>query len=81
MGWNKVVKKDSKIFNGLKDEFYLYFVHSYHVNCDEKYTIGSTHYGYNFPSAVNYENIYGIQPHPEKSHNDGLRILENFIKE
>ncbi|MCV6607104.1 MAG: imidazole glycerol phosphate synthase subunit HisH [Campylobacterales bacterium] len=80
MGWNKLVKKDSKIFSGLSNEIYLYFVHSYYVECEEKYVIGKTHYGYDFVSAVNHENIYGLQPHPEKSHDDGLKILKNFIE-
>ncbi|MCB4777092.1 MAG: imidazole glycerol phosphate synthase subunit HisH, partial [Sulfurovum sp.] len=43
-------------------------------------TIGKTYYGYEFVSAVNKENIYGIQPHPEKSHENGLKIIENFVK-
>lgn len=79
MGWNLTDTKESKIFDGLKNSFYLYYVHSYHGVCDEKYVIGSTHYGYDFVSAVNHENIYGLQPHPEKSHDDGLKILQNFI--
>jgi glutamine amidotransferase len=48
--------------------------------CDNQYTIGKTHYGYEFASAVQNKNIYGIQPHPEKSHNNGLKIIENFTK-
>jgi len=81
MGWNELfVKKQSPLFNGLEDEFYLYFVHSYHAICDEKYTIGETAYGYPFASAINKENIYGFQPHPEKSHDNGLKILKNFTE-
>ena len=81
MGWNEIfVKKQSLLFNGLEDEFYLYFVHSYHAICDEKYTIGETAYGYPFASAINKENIYGFQPHPEKSHDNGLKILKNFTE-
>lgn len=81
MGWNELkVKKTSPLFDGLKKRFYLYFVHSFHVKCDEKYTIGETNYGYNFTSAVQNENIFGFQPHPEKSHENGLKILENFAK-
>jgi glutamine amidotransferase len=50
------------------------------VNCvDEKDIIGRTNYGYEFTSAVACENVFGIQPHPEKSHENGLKILENFI--
>ncbi len=79
MGWNELfVQKDSALFKGLNKEFYLYFVHSYHAVCDDKYAIGKTYYGYEFTSAVNKENIYGFQPHPEKSHENGLKIIKNF---
>ncbi len=70
----------SELFDGLPDAFYLYFVHSYHAVCDDRYAIGKTYYGYAFVSAVQNGNIYGIQPHPEKSHNNGLKIIENFTK-
>ncbi len=70
----------TKLFEGLPSEFYLYFVHSYHAVCDDKYAIGKTHYGYEFVSAVQLDNIYGFQPHPEKSHDIGLKIIENFTK-
>jgi len=81
MGWNELfVKKDTAIFEGLAKEFYPYFVHSYHAVCDDAYAIGKTHYGYEFVSAVQNGNIYGIQPHPEKSHENGLKIIENFAK-
>ena len=80
MGWNELfTQKDDAIFNGLDREFYLYFVHSYHVVCDDKYALGKTKYGYEFVSAVKKDNIYGFQPHPEKSHNNGLKILKNFV--
>ena len=81
MGWNELfVQHNTPLFAGLKKDFYLYFVHSFHAECDDKYTIGKTHYGYQFVSAVQNDNIYGIQPHPEKSHENGLRIIENFAK-
>ncbi len=81
MGWNELfVQKDSPIFEELPKEFYLYFVHSYHALCDDEYAIGKTYYGYEFISAVQWENVYGFQPHPEKSHNYGLKIVENFTK-
>ena len=86
MGWNEMFQTvgtpphGCPLFAGLDDEFYLYFVHSYHAVCDDKYAIGKTHYGYEFVSAVNKNNIYGIQPHPEKSHEHGLKIIENFVK-
>jgi len=80
MGWNRMFAKEHPLFEGLDDEHYLYFVHTYHVTCkDEKDIIGQTYYGYEFTSAVAHNNIMGIQPHPEKSHKNGLKILENFI--
>ena len=79
MGWNKLFNNNSPLFKGLKNP-YLYFVHSLHAVCDEKYVIGKTIYGYEFVSAVNKDNIFGFQPHPEKSHDEGLRILKNFIE-
>ena len=78
MGWNELFQVKNDLFNGLPDDFYLYFVHSFHALCDDKYAIGKTHYGYEFVSAVQNGNIYGIQPHPEKSHEHGLKIIENF---
>ena len=81
MGWNKMFTKEHPLFKNLDEEHYLYFVHSYHVNCtDENDIIGTTNYGYDFTSAVAHGNVFGIQPHPEKSHENGLKILENFIK-
>jgi len=80
MGWNRIFTQEHPLFEGLDEEHYLYFVHTYHVECtDEKDIIGTTEYGYTFTSAVAHKNIMGIQPHPEKSHENGLKILENFI--
>ena len=81
MGWNELFQqKETPIFEGLDPDFYLYFVHSFHAVCEDKYAIGKTHYGYAFVSAVQNQNIYCIQPHPEKSHENGLKIIENFAK-
>ncbi|APW64922.1 imidazole glycerol phosphate synthase subunit HisH [Poseidonibacter parvus] len=79
MGWNTITNKEHALFEGLKDP-YLYFVHSYHAVTKEENIIGKTTYGYDFVSAVNKDNIYGFQPHPEKSHDNGLKILQNFMK-
>jgi len=79
MGWNEMfVTKETPLFNNLPKEFYLYFVHSYHAVTNDKFIIGKTYYGYEFASAINKDNIYGFQPHPEKSHDNGLKILQNF---
>ncbi len=85
MGWNELFQQTvgaiphgCPLFTGLPQEFYLYFVHSFHAVCDDRYAIGKSYYGYEFVSAVQNENIYGFQPHPEKSHEHGLKIIENF---
>jgi len=80
MGWNEIETKSSPLFKGLDEKFYLYFVHSYHVKTDERFITGKTHYGYDFASAVQKENVFGFQPHPEKSHENGLKILKNFTE-
>lgn len=80
MGWNRMFTKDHPLFRDMDQEHYLYFVHSFHAVCDNtKNVIGETEYGYRFSSAVQNDNILGIQPHPEKSHKNGLTILKNFI--
>ncbi len=78
MGWNTIQNKENILFDGLHNP-YLYFVHSYHVQTHDKNVIGYTQYGYKFASAVQKENIYGLQPHPEKSHDNGIKILKNFM--
>lgn len=80
MGWNLVQKtKNSPLLKDLEETFYLYFVHSYYLG-DFKNAIGISHYGVDFTALVQKDNLFGIQPHPEKSHNVGLKILENFLK-
>ena len=80
-GWNSIQKeKESSINRGLSDEESFYFVHSFHFLCQEKSDIlHSTIYDYEFTSAVEKENIIGVQYHPEKSHEAGLTLLRNFI--
>jgi len=80
MGWNRMFTNNHPLFENLDEAHYLYFVHTFHVNCtNEADIIGRTNYGYEFTSAVAHKNIMGIQPHPEKSHDNGMKILENFI--
>ena len=72
--------KEHPLFEGMDQEHYLYFVHSFHARCDNANNIiGETEYGYRFTSSVQRDNVLGIQPHPEKSHKNGLAILKNFI--
>ncbi len=81
MGWNELfVKADTPLFKGMPEAFYLYFVHSYHALCEPQFVMGETLYGYTFPSAIYHDNIFGLQPHPEKSHKNGLKILKNFME-
>ncbi len=82
MGWNSVKKtKESKILKNIDDNSYFYFVHSYYVKPkDKEVTAGNTYYGLDFTSVVEKDNIMAAQFHPEKSHEIGLKILENFVK-
>ena len=79
MGWNTIKNVGSKSEIIFREVDY-YFVHSYYFNCKNKENVVSeTFYGINFPSILNKENIYGLQFHPEKSSDQGLEIIKNFI--
>lgn len=79
IGWNTVCwEKDHGKKHSLNDMYY--FVHSYHLTDVEKDTIaGISNYGYDFVSAIQKDNIYGLQFHPEKSHAAGLSLLASFV--
>ena len=80
MGWNSLTFGDSKLFAGLSENPYFYFVHSYHaVPDDEKIISATTIYGEKVTAAVESENIFATQFHPEKSGDVGLKILKNFV--
>lgn len=81
IGWNSCeFIKDTDINRGLANSAYLYFVHSYHAICDDEFVLATTKYGYKFVSAVCKDNVFGFQPHPEKSHENGLKIIKNFVE-
>lgn len=80
IGWNTVeYPRESPLFAGIPESTAFYFVHGYRiVPADESAIIGSTEYGIRFASAVQSDNVYAIQFHPEKSSTAGLRLLSNF---
>lgn len=82
MGWNDVeIKQVSKIFENLDEQPKFYFLHSYYFECNEpNNSIAHADYGIRFTCAINHNNIFGVQFHPEKSHAYGVQLLENFSK-
>lgn len=82
MGWNVVYPaKDNVLLPIDKQELRYYFVHSYHVVCDNPGDVlAYSHYGYDFACAVQHNNIYGAQFHPEKSHRFGMALIKHFIE-
>jgi glutamine amidotransferase len=82
MGWTDVKRsKDSVLTRDLGEQPRFYFVHSFHVSPDHPGDkLLEANYGYDFTAAVNRDNIFGVQFHPEKSHKYGMKILENFAR-
>ena len=80
MGWNTAEpRRPSPLLEGLKSPAYFYFVHSYHaVASNPEDVLADTEYGTLFPSIVQRNNVFGVQFHPEKSHDNGLLVLKNF---
>jgi imidazole glycerol-phosphate synthase subunit HisH len=82
MGWNDVTPVlGNPLFTGLEKDAIFYFLHSYYFKCNNPSdSIAISDYGISFSSAVNHNNVYGIQFHPEKSHQYGEKLLYNFAK-
>lgn len=81
MGWNKVhIKKSSVLLEGIPDQSYFYFAHSYYFDAAERFVAASTTNGIAFPAIVERKNFYGTQFHPEKSGEVGLQLLRNFCE-
>ncbi len=80
MGWNSIsINKDSRLFAGIADNPYVYFVHSYFLHAaDRKIVAAQTEYGVTIDAAIECGNVFATQFHPEKSGDVGLRILKNF---
>jgi glutamine amidotransferase len=79
IGWNSVARIKSLLFDGIAENDYFYFVHSYFVETSQ-HAIATTHYGVDYSSALQKDNFYAVQFHPEKSGKVGQRLLENFIR-
>ena len=81
IGWNQIKIKNGKVFKGIKGSPYMYFVHSYYAEpADKSIITATTDYGIDFASAIEKDNVFAVQFHPEKSGEVGLKILENFLK-
>ncbi len=79
MGWNQVeITKQSKLFEGIANNTQFYFANSYYVPVNE-FTVASSNYGIDFTAALQKDNIYGVQFHPEKSGEAGISLIKNFI--
>lgn len=79
IGWNSLkFYNNSPIFKELNEGDYVYFVHSYFADCDKKNVIATSDYGIEFTAAVQKDNVFGCQFHPEKSGDVGLKILKSF---
>ena len=79
IGWNQIANLKSTLFAGIKEKEYIYLVHSYYAPlCKE--TVATTQYGLTYSTALQKDNFYGTQFHPEKSSKAGTRILKNFLE-
>ncbi|MEE2840643.1 MAG: imidazole glycerol phosphate synthase subunit HisH [Acidobacteriota bacterium] len=86
IGWNRVAGTNgssqpaSPLFDGVPAGSFFYFVHSYYAPVEEPVTLGTTEYGLSFSSVVVRDNLLGVQFHPERSGEIGLKLLENFVE-
>lgn len=82
MGWNTVEPtRPDALFDGVEMQNGYYFLHSYYVSChNPDDVLATTDYGVQFTCAVRRQNVYGVQFHPEKSHQNGVRLLQNFAR-
>jgi len=84
MGWNNVCFEESRpdvvrMFDGIPQNSYYYFVHSYYADCENAAVAACTEYGHRYPSVLLKGNLFAAQFHPEKSQTNGLRLLKNFL--
>ena len=82
MGWNSLhLQNEGRLFKGLSEQSYVYFVHSYYLKAeDEQIVKATTDYSVNIHASVEKDNVFACQFHPEKSSDVGLQILKNFVE-
>lgn len=78
IGWNNIEIKNNSLFQGVENQTQFYFVHSYFIEYNAIFEIATADYGLQFSAAVQKDNFYGVQFHPEKSGAAGERLLMNF---
>ena len=80
LGWNSIQPtKEHSIFENIDFEHGFYFLHTYYFSCTaDEDRLANTLYGLTYSSAVNHDNVYGMQFHPEKSHSNGVQLFKNF---
>ncbi|MBQ0768452.1 MAG: imidazole glycerol phosphate synthase subunit HisH [Bizionia sp.] len=78
MGWNTITNLKSELFNNIKEDAFMYSVHSYYASINAQ-TIATTQYDLDYASALKHNNFYGVQFHPEKSGEAGAQLLMNFL--
>lgn len=80
MGWNSIeVRQNNSLLNGIESYEHFYFLHSYYLCCDDRNIIlAEVNYGSTVTSLIRQRNVFGIQQHPEKSHDAGIKLLKNF---
>ena len=80
IGWNGIeITENEALLKGIKNENAFYFVHSFFCDTDSKYALAYAEHGVRFPAVINLDNFYGTQFHPEKSGDDGEKLLINFL--
>lgn len=79
MGWNTVTHQHDALFDGIPQDTYFYFVHSFAIP-DYKHTLATCEYGSLFSAAIHNNNFFGVQFHPERSGEAGAQLLTNFVK-
>ena len=81
VGWNNIeLTNECPLYSNVGSETHYYFDHSYHFECDQSFVVAEAEYGTKITAAIQHKNIFGVQFHPEKSGNAGLKLFRNFLR-